>query len=110
MHRRSGLRADHSRCHHDGIGAHGHSSDGLCLPTLLPEELQKYPPGQLGAAGVKRGGAAIDVVVTLDSGREREIPQAKRVFRQEIEKLVASGGSHAFTLEIQRRGSGKYLL
>src|SRR5215469_3783599 len=94
MQRRSGLRADHSDSDHDGIGAQGKAAYGLRLPALPAEEIQKNLPGQLGSHGVQRGRAAIDVVVALDSGGQREVAQAKRVFRQQMEKLIASSPSH----------------
>src|ERR1051326_277077 len=83
------LRADHGSSDHDGISAHGKSSNSLRMPALFFKELKKNASGEFRAAGVERGGAAINVVVALSAGREGEFAEAERVGSQQLKKLFA---------------------
>src|SRR5580765_8418111 len=91
----TGLRADDRGGNHDGIGAHGESAYGLRLPALLAEKIEKDAASEFGAEGVKRGGAAIDVVIAPGAGRKREFAKAEGVGGQQVEELFARG-SHRF--------------
>ena len=67
------LRADHSYCRDDRVGAQGKSAYRLRMPSLLTEQFQKDPSRQLCSLGMKRSRSAINVVITLQAGGEREI-------------------------------------
>src|SRR5882724_10970625 len=72
MNRSTGLRADDGRGDNDWISAHGQPADSLRLPALLLNEFKKDSPGKFSALGMKRGGTAINVIIALAAGRERE--------------------------------------
>src|SRR6266404_2726467 len=89
MDRRARLRADHGSSDHNGISAHSEPADSLRLPALLIDEIKEDTPSEFRAASVKRGGAAIDIVIAPDAGRESEFAQAERVGSQQLKKLFA---------------------
>src|ERR1017187_353819 len=53
----------------DGIGSHRKAADGLRIPPPLADFIEKHLTGQASAFGVKRRGAAIDVVIAGPAGR-----------------------------------------
>ena len=55
--------ADHGHGDNDRIGAHGQTANGVGVPSLLADFLEKHLAGELRAARVERRGAAVDVVV-----------------------------------------------
>jgi hypothetical protein len=89
MDRSASLCADDRRGNNDGIGSHGQPAHRLRLPALLLNEFQKDTSGKFRAMGMKRGGAAINVVVAFAAGSQRKFTQAERVGSQQIEKLFA---------------------
>ncbi len=80
---------------HDGVGAHGESSDGVGVPGLGAHFIEKDLADQLRAAGIERGGAAIDVIVAGAAGGQLEFAEAKRFPRQQLQQLLSCSG-HAF--------------
>src|SRR6266550_3038280 len=66
-------------CNNYRVSTHREAANGRGLPLLLADLLQKNLSGQLRAAGVKRRGAAVDVVVAACTRRQLEIADAKRL-------------------------------
>src|ERR1019366_4234717 len=60
--------ASDSDGHYDGVGTHGQSADGIGVPSLAAHFIEENLADQLRAASVKRGGAAIDVIVAGAAG------------------------------------------
>ena len=71
------------------VRAHSKPAHSLRLPALLLNEIKKDTPGKFRAMGMKRSGAAINVVVALAAGRERKFTQTERVGSQQLKKLFA---------------------
>jgi hypothetical protein len=61
----------------DGVGTHGEASDGFGFPSEVPDFFEENFAGELRAAGIERGGAAIDVVVAGSARGQLEFPEAE---------------------------------
>src|SRR5262249_35024137 len=73
----------------DRVGSHGESTDGWGLPAALANLVEDNVAGELGAAGVEGGGAAIDVVVAGCARGEREVSQLERFMGQQAKQFLA---------------------
>src|ERR1700677_1411925 len=60
--------ANYGNRHDDGISAHGKSSDGVGVPPLLADFLEKDLAYELRAASIECGSAAVDVIVAGATG------------------------------------------
>jgi len=67
------LRANHRSRDHDGIGAHGQTTNGIRSPITALDLVQNRLPGQKCAIRIKRRQAAIDVIVAGAATGEREL-------------------------------------
>jgi hypothetical protein len=76
----------------DGICAHGESADGLRIDVILFQKFKHGVPGEAAAFGVKRGGAAVNVVVAGAAGGELELAELEAGAGEEGEKLLGVGG------------------
>ncbi len=84
----------HADCEGNGIRAEGHAADSVDFEVLgvdfgahgVPAEVAD----EVGAEGIERGDAAIDVEVALFAGGEGEIAGADGFFQQEF--LEGGGG------------------
>src|SRR5580700_4841220 len=71
------IAAGYGTGYDDGIGAHGQSADGIGVPALFVDRIEEDLPDQLRAAGIERGGAAVDVIVAGSAGGQLEFTEAK---------------------------------
>src|SRR5262249_40865299 len=78
----------------DRVGPHGQPADGARFPSLVAEEIEEDASGELRPASMEGGGAAIDVVIALQSGRKREFSQTKGVGGQQVDQFVAFRFGH----------------
>ena len=56
----------------DWVGAHGEAANCLRIPSTTANLVEEYASSQLGAVGVKGGGAAVDVVIASAAAGELE--------------------------------------
>src|SRR3974390_3307518 len=87
--------ARHGDGDHDWVGAHGEAADGLRVPTTGANFVEKDLASELRAARIKRGGAAIDVIVAGASGGELELAQLEGLAREQAQQFLACVG-HEF--------------
>ena len=76
----------------DGIGAEGESADGCRFELLLTQQIEDGEAGEASAFSVKRGGAAVNVVVALAAGGEREVAELEGDSRKQVEQGCAVVG------------------
>lgn len=62
---------------HNWVSAHSEAADGVGVPVLRPHFFQEDQAGEARSASVKRGGAAVDVIVAGATGRKFEFAEAK---------------------------------
>src|SRR5208283_5133694 len=75
--------------HNDGIRTHGQSADRVGVPALAAHFVKKHLAGELCAASVQRGGAAVNVVVAGPAGGQLEFTEAERLTGKHFQKLLA---------------------
>ena len=63
-------------CHGDDdrVGAHRKAANRVRVPSATADLVEENTSGQLGAIGMKGGGAAVDVVITCAAAGELEFP------------------------------------
>src|SRR5215467_2189524 len=104
VHHRVLLCADDGNRDYDWVGTHGHPAHGFSLPGLLLQQVKKNVAGQFRALRMKRGGTAVNVVITLDAGSQGKFTETKRVFCQQAEELVAGGLAHVSDIRNRKLG------
>ena len=77
----------------DWVSAHGEAADGLGLNSVLLEKFEDGVAGEAAALGMKRRGAAIDVVVAGAARRKFELTELETGAGEEGEKLLGVGGA-----------------
>jgi hypothetical protein len=80
----------------DGIGAEGEAADGFDRDAVLGEQVEDGVAGETASFSMKRGGAAVDVVVAGAAGGELELAEAEAEAGEQREQLlgVSWGGHH----------------
>ena len=86
------LAANYRNGNYDGVGSHGEAANGLRFPAALADFVEKNLPGQLRAARIERGGAAVDVVVAAGPGGKLEVSQFERLVGKQAKQFLARGG------------------
>ena len=86
--RQGALGAGSSHIGDDWVGAHGESTDGICVDVIRFQQLEDGVSGETTPFGVQRRGAAIDVIVAGASGGKLELAEAEAGAREEREKVL----------------------
>jgi hypothetical protein len=88
--RRTAFRAHDCSRDCDWIGAERQAADSFRLPSACPDFIEYQVADQLCAAGVKRCGSAIDVVVAVATRRQLELAELERFLRQHGQQVRTS--------------------
>ena len=78
----------------EGIGPHGETADGFGLRDVLTDEVVEDEAREATTFGVKRGGAAVDVVVGFLAAGEEKVAQLEGEGSDQIEKGNFVVGRH----------------